>query len=363
VERDSFSRGLGFTGPGSGLASSPGLSLEIDLADAFFDTRVASRKLTAAREAESATSAQVMLKAAELYYNLLESRRMVELLEANNSFAGELAKVTNAFAMEGQGLLSDSQQASVYYIMLQSSLESAHLQYAQAGAQLARFLALDESADLRLRESSIIPLELYESLPAISRLINSALDKRPELREAEALREAAEEEHNMQMWSPLFPKVAAYYSDGEFEGGNEIDSDSSDRQGYSVAVFWELEGLGFKNYSNSGKKKSSLRQARTIESQIRADVAAEVKLAHDAVKHSKNQLDLLSKAVEQARQAYELTRERVFENKGMPMEAMQSMRMLEDAEKMMLRTVARYNLAQLQLLTVSGNSIDSQVIR
>lgn len=93
-----------------------------------------------------------------------------------------------------------------------------------------------------------------------------------------------------------------------------------------------------------------------------ADVSAEVKVALDALAHSEKQLKVLTGAVERARLAYQLTRDRVFENQGLPLEALQSMRMLEDTEKLMVRATARYNLAQLRLLTVSGRTIAVDVL-
>ena len=53
----------------------------------------------------------------------------------------------------------------------------------------------------------------------------------------------------------------------------------------------------------------------------------------------------------------------MFENQGLPLEALQSMRMLEDTEKLMVRATARYNLAQLRLLTVSGRTIAVDVLQ
>lgn len=359
VDRDAYSRGLGHTGTGSGLTSSPGLSLEVDLADAFFTPRIASRKLEAARQAQSATNSQVMLKAAELYYDLVESKRMIELMEANHAFASELARVTSEFAQQGQGLLSDSEQAGVYAMILESNLTDARLAYSAAEAEMARFLAIDASVEFSLRDSAISPLGIYGSVPEFSQLMGAALSNRPELAQAEAIRAAAQEENSMRKWSPLFPKVAAYYSDNDFEGGyNGMDSVSSSRKDYSVALFWEIKGLGLTSYSDQAKQQSVYRQVQSIEEQVRADVAAEVRLAMHAVVHSQKQLSVLSEAVERARNAYSLTRERVFQNKGMPIEALQAMRLLEDAEKSMLRAAARYNLAQLRLMTVTGNVID-----
>ena len=87
------------------------------------------------------------------------------------------------------------------------------------------------------------------------------------------------------------------------------------------------------------------------------------KQALDAIVHSEQQFKALTRAVDRARSAYQLTRDRVFENHGEPLDALQSMRMLEDAEKMMVRATARYNLAQLRLLTVAGVVVDAESVQ
>jgi len=92
-------------------------------------------------------------------------------------------------------------------------------------------------------------------------------------------------------------------------------------------------------------------------------VSSEVKLALDAIVHFEMQFKVLTRAVDRARLSYQLTRDRVFENHGQPLDALQSMRMLEDAEKMMAKATARYNLAQLRLLTVSGGVVDAEAVQ
>jgi outer membrane protein TolC len=209
-----------------------------------------------------------------------------------------------------------------------------------------------------------VPLSVYDSVPVFETLVASALQVRPEIKQAEARGDAVRLMGKKAKWGPLVPSVAANYSYGEFEGdGRGFASESDDRTDYSVAIFWELDGLGFSNRAYSVKQASVYRQARAAEAQARADVSSEVKQALDAIVHSERQFKVLTRAVERARRAYELTRDRVFENHGEPLDALQSMRMLEDAEKMMVRATARYNLAQLRLLTVAGGVVDAAAVQ
>lgn len=92
-------------------------------------------------------------------------------------------------------------------------------------------------------------------------------------------------------------------------------------------------------------------------------MSSEVKLALDAIVHFEKQFKVLTRAVDRARRAYQLTRDRVFENHGESLDALQSMQMLESAEKMMVKATERYNLAQLRLLTVAGGVVDAETVQ
>ena len=58
------------------------------------------------------------------------------------------------------------------------------------------------------------------------------------------------------------------------------------------------------------------------------------------------------------RLAYELQRDRIYDQQGLPLEALQAMQTLAGAELAQVDVEAAYSLAQLRLHTALGNPID-----
>ena len=75
VERNARSSGLGVGGTGSGIPSRPGVSLELDLADALYQPLVTKQRLKAARATEDSTRRNTTLQVASAYYNLVKAKR------------------------------------------------------------------------------------------------------------------------------------------------------------------------------------------------------------------------------------------------------------------------------------------------
>ena len=104
-------------------------------------------------------------------------------------------------------------------------------------------------------------------------------------------------------------------------------------------------------------QKSKLREAEALERQAQTDIVARVTRAFAQWKSAERQLDLAKNAVTRARNAYQLSRERIYENQGLPLEALQAMKSLAETESMYLEAAANYNIAQLELISSTGQKI------
>jgi outer membrane protein TolC len=74
---------------------------------------------------------------------------------------------------------------------------------------------------------------------------------------------------------------------------------------------------------------------------------------------SKRQIALADTAVVHAQRAYELNRTRIFDQQGLPLEALQAMQTLANAELGALEARAGSSVAQIRLHTVLGNPLAS----
>jgi outer membrane protein TolC len=76
------------------------------------------------------------------------------------------------------------------------------------------------------------------------------------------------------------------------------------------------------------------------------------------MKSLREQIGFTELAVQRAEQAYGLNRERIYDQQGLPLEALQAMQTLATAELSRLAVLIEYDLAQIRLHTALGNPLD-----
>ncbi len=298
-----------------------------------------------------------MLQVSEAYYELAKAERTLQLAESAVANARELAKVTRDYAEAGEGLVADAERATVESLLQAQNLENAQFARADAAARLNALLQLGADIELKTDGNSIAPLELTGLDRDVDQLLATARSQRPEIRSATAELKASRAATRESSLSPLFPRLGAGYSDTDFGGGvgsnNNLDRS---REETSFAVYWELDQLGLGSLNKNRIQRSKLRQAEALERQAEAEVEASVLQAYTRWKATGNQLDLARRMVDSARNSFELSRDRVFENQGLPLEAMQAMQALAQAETNYVTVVARYNLSQIALKAAIGEA-------
>ena len=125
-----------------------------------------------------------------------------------------------------------------------------------------------------------------------------------------------------------------------------------------MGLYWELDKLGLGSLNKNRIQKSKLREAAALERQAETDIVARVTQAYSQWKSAERQLDLAKDAVTRSRHAYELSRDRIYENQGLPLEALQAMKLLAETEAMYLEAAASYNIAQLALNASAGQGFE-----
>ena len=361
-DRTASSRGLGLATVGSGLAPAPGFSLEVDLAKGVFQPLVARQKLQAARAQETKARHNLTLEVAAAYYELVQSQRLMIIAREATTNADSLAKTTANFAAAGEGLKSDSARAAVESLIQQNDLEAARIRAAAASGRLVQLLRLTQQTELQAIDDMIVPLRLISGEPQLDAMIGQALANHPELDRYSALVKAEEALQQQQSLGLLLPKIRASYSDSSYKGGVAGSvSPYTDRRESAVAVYWEVEGFGLSSWARKSQQESWLREAQAQQSQVEANIIADVNLALTQYRASGRQLELLRQAVDHARSSYRLSQERIFENQGLPLEALQAMKTLAEVEAMHLSAAAQRNMAQLYLLAATGNDVGANL--
>jgi outer membrane protein TolC len=361
VDADRAARfsGLGAGAVGAGEVAAPGLSLGVDVADAIFQPLVARQNRAAVEAASVANRRAVLLDVAAAYVDWMRSRAESRVTLDALQRAVELADLTATYAEAGEGLPADAEMAAVQPLLWEQRRAAAAERSEASVTELIRLLHLDVDVQLEPMEDEIPTLQIYDGTEPVEQLIARAVEGRPETEQLDALVAAAEEDVSAQRYSWFIPSVALSYSNGSFGGGpGSTIANVGHRDDLSLLVYWQLDGLGIGNRARMDEKRAQLRRTALERDKLHDSIAAEVRRDHARVRSIREQLAFASTAVERARSAYELHRDRIYDQQGLPLEALQAMQTVATAELTQLDVEAAYTLAQMRLHTAIGNPID-----
>ena len=337
-----------------------GLGVGVDIADAIFAPLVARQDRDALAAAATANRHLVLLEVATTYLGLLRAREEAAIVEAAFARAADLANLTANYAEAGQGLLADAEMAAVQPLLWEQRRLVAAERQVTASAELARLLHLEGGVAVEPIETGIPMLELFSGDEDVERLVARALADRPESEQLDLLVAAAEDELNAQRYRLFIPSVVLGYNIGEFGGapGSSI-ANTDDRDDLTLSLYFEIDGFGFGQRARADERRAEVRRASLERDKLHADIAAEVREEHARVRSLSRQLGFAAAAVERAAEAYRLNRDRIFDQQGLPLEALQAMQTLATADLSLLDMRVGHALAQIRLHTVLGNPIDA----
>jgi outer membrane protein TolC len=355
TSRGSVYTGLGAQAVGAGSPAVPGVIMNFRVADAVFQPRITERVLAASRQASRATTNDTLLDAALAYMDLLEALQYGAVANATLENIRRLADLTGEFARTGQGLQSDADRAqaelSARSVEARRALEAVQV----ASIRLARLLSQDPSVFLAPQEPALVPIDFVPLDCALPELIATGLSNRPELAESRFLVGAAVERLRREQNAPLIPSVLLGLSYGGNGGGLGSDIDNfGDRLDFDAVAFWEIRNLGFGEQAARGEARSRVEQARWQQVQAMDQVASDVAEAHTQVLARHDQINLSESGITSARESYRRNSERIREGQGLPIETLQAIQALDQAQRQYVRSVADYNRSQFRLQRALG---------
>jgi outer membrane protein TolC len=339
-----------------------GTSLSVDIADAIYAPLAAKQTRAAVAAAASANRHRVLLDVAAAYLRLLHARAEGAIVDGTLARAEDLAELTANYAEAGEGLLADAEMAAVQPLLWGQRRLQTDERLATSAAQLQRLLHLPGDVTLEPREVSVPSLEIFSPEEDVAALIARALDDRPETDQYDALVAAAESDLDAQRLGLFVPTVSLDYSTGDFGGGpGSTIANTGDRDDLALGLRWQFEALGFGHRARMDEKRAQLRRVGLERERLHDAIEAEVREAAARVRSFAAQRAYAEQAVTGARLAYDLNRDRIYDQQALPLEALQAMQTLAQAELAQLDTELGYALAQLRLFTAVGSPLDSEI--
>jgi outer membrane protein TolC len=371
VNRSSLYAGMGSYAVGAGTVTVPGLVLSGNVSDGIFAALVTRQLVRQHEFASLAIRNDVLLRVARAYLELLraEGRRVLALQTREE--AREVARVTVNFANTGQGRPADADRAATELEKRSDDLLEAENQVLLASARLAQLLDLDPSVRLRPVDGWVVPVPLVPDPVPLPELIAVALTQRPELRERQAAIRAALLELQGARLLPFSPTVFLGYSNGTFGGGSNLAAQGilqpdgtilrqprfgsfADRQDFDAVVYWSLRNLGVGNLAliRLAQSKARSEDLRLIEvlDRVRAEVAAAY--AQTQVRYA--QIATGEEAVRSGKRGFDEDLIRTRNPPWLPIELLDSLRLLAGSRYAYLDAIIDYNEAQFALYVALG---------
>ncbi len=362
VNRDSAMAGLGVGAVGGGTVPIPGIQWNGNLSATIYRNLVAMQVVQQARHRVVAVENELFLRVASAYVDLLKAtgRRAiaVRILEE----AKEVARITANFAKVGQGRQADADRASSEYELRKGDVVLAEQDMGTASARLAFLVRLDATVRLVPVEASVFPESLFPEETSLAELIALALLQRAELQERRAVIQAALHELQNAKCLPFSPTVILNFSAATFGGGSDLARDAgrsrfgefSGREDFDAVMFWSLRNLGVGNAAQIRFAQSQVRMSMLQELGTLDRIKAEVSIAQVRIRARAEQILIAERAVESSAKAFQEDIIRTKNREGLPIEVINSLRLLGRGRTAYLDAILEHNRAQFELYAAVG---------
>jgi outer membrane protein TolC len=368
VNRDALYVGLGANAVAGGTVNIPGLNYNLNVGEGWYGFLISRQRTVTASAAAGAVRNDVLLRVCLAYLDLLRGEGRRAIAARNRAEAADVARVTTAFAETGQGRRADADRATVELRRRDAELTQAEADTLAASARLCQLLALDPSTRLKPVDGWVVPAPLVPDPVPLPDLLAIALLQRPELASRRSEVQTALYELSLAKVLPFAPNVVMGFSAGGFGGGSNLTStppgfvggngqlltgprfgNFDGRTDFDVIVFWQFRNLGVGNVALARAADSRVRQARLRELDILNLVRSQVAEAHALVAAGFLQIEAGEKALRAASDAFRQDLDRIKGGQGLPLEAVDSLRLLGRARYEYLDAILNYNRAQFQL--------------
>ena len=358
LNRSAVFVGAGANAVAAGTVNIPGLLLTGNVAEGVYGFLVARQVVAERGFASDAVRNQVFLSVTLAYCDLLqaEGRRAVALQVRDE--AAKVYRLVAAYSKVGKALQSDADRFATELARRQADVQRADGEIQVASARLCELLNLDPSVRLHPTDAWVVPSEIFPPQVPVAELIAVALLRRPELAERRAvIREALLSLRGSKVL-PFSPTIIAGFSAGGFGGGSNLVSPVfggfGTRSDLDVVAYWSIRNMGVGNVALINLAKARLKTTQYQEIAVLDQVRAEVAEAY-AKAHARFALiGTTEQAVRSATDGFRKDLTRAEGAVGLPIEVVDSLRLLAESRFAYLEAIVGYNRAQFELYVATG---------
>ncbi|HEY5315942.1 MAG TPA: TolC family protein [Pirellulales bacterium] len=362
LQRQSLYVGAGANAVGSGTPNIPGIQYDLHVSNAIFGFLSARQAVRTRQYTSVAVRNQVLRDVAVAYVNLLRAEGRRAIAVQIRSEVAEVARLTANYAETGQGRKADAHRAATEVSLRDIEILSFEGDVVTASARLARLLHLDPSIRLHPTEGLVVPAPLVPATIPLSELIGTAMLGRPELAaQRSAIRESFLALRTQQIL-PFSPQVMIGFSAAGFGGGGNSPEQGAvapfygfkARTDVQLVTYWTLQNLGLGNRAMIAAAAARLGQSNFRQIEVLNQVRFEVANAYAQSFARFAQLATLERSVRSANNAFHEDLARIRNRAGLPIEVLNSLRLLATSRLEYLDAISEYNQAQFDLYVALG---------
>lgn len=370
VDRNSLYLGLGAYAIAAGTVNIPGLVYDLTVSEALFNGLSALQTVQQAKFNVRVRENEITRDVAVSYNRLLGAAGRSAVRRNILEQADEVKRLTSAFAKAGKGRQSDAERASSDYRLMHSVYLEAEGNVLLASARLAQLLCLPPDVRLCPLEKRLLPVSLVPPPICLRELIAIGLLNRPELGYAQATIRLAMLKLTAAKLLPFSPQLIIGLSYGSEGGGSNLvhepegtepfaKSDPrfgnfNDRLDFDVVWFWSIQNFGVRNLGLCREAKANLK-IRELEMIGTMDMVREqVTSAHTQSQARFARMLSAEKAIETIRQSFEADLKQIKGGEGLPIELLDSLRLLARAQEEYVDAIIEFNRAQIELYFALG---------
>jgi outer membrane protein TolC len=370
VDRSSLYFGAGASAIAAGTVGIPGVFWAGNVSDTIFTALIARQEVEVRRLASRAVENEMLGRVGVAYTELLRAEGQAAVARRVLEEAREVERLAEAFLKSGLGKDSDYQRALSERRERQAALVQAEGQIPIASARLAELLNLSPTCRLRALDDKVIPCQLVPDPIPLPELLAFAILNRPELQERQAVIRQALLALKGAKVLPFSPNVIIGLSYGGEGGGSNLVHQIpgtnafsrgdprfglfAERLDFDAVLFWTAQNLGVGNaaFVKLARSRLGIAQLQFLERLDR--VRAEVANAHARVHARFAQIVIAERAVREEMEAFAADVRAVRGNLALPIELLESLRLLARARQVYLDAIVDYNEAQLELYVAIG---------
>ncbi|MGO9108408.1 MAG: TolC family protein [Thermoguttaceae bacterium] len=358
VHRQALYVGAGAGAIGAGTVAIPGVVWNQQLSELIFNNLISQQVVAQNGFALEATRNNVLLQVALAYEELLRAEGIRAVAIKNRDDTREVARLTAAYAKTGQGRQADADRAATELARREFDVVQTESQVLTASAGLCRLLSLDPARRLHPIDLAAVPSTVVADEISMKELIATALMRRPELKAQQAVIRQALLALRGARALPFTPNVLIGYSSGTFGGGSDLSppelGNFQGRSDFDAVAFWTLQNLGVGNAALIRQAQSHLRTENYEMTRVLDQVRDEVAEAYARAHARWSQIGTSEKAVRSAQAGFREDVNRIRGGEGLPIEVLDSVRLLGEGRDDYVNAILDYNRAELELYVALG---------